>query len=181
VSRLLEQYKAETAKELAERFGHASLLAAPRLMKICLNSRVGEANKEQKMLEEAVETLTLVSGQRAVPTKAKKSVAGFNLRKGYNVGCRVTLRGRMMYDFFDRLVNIAIPRIRDFTGMSRTSFDGGGNYSLGIDDPTIFPEVNPDNITYPMGMDITIVTSAKRDEEARALMESLGFPFRRED
>ena len=180
VARLLEQYKAETAKELAGSFGYSNLMAAPRLVKICINSRVGGASSEPKMLDEAIETLTVISGQRAVPTKAKKSVAGFQIREGYSVGCRVTLRGNMMYEFFDRLVNIAMPRIRDFTGMSRRSFDGRGNYSLGLDDATVFPEVNPDNIQHGTGMDITMVTSTRNDEEAMAHLAALGFPFERE-
>ena len=177
---MLEQYKSDTAKGLMERFGYPNLLAAPRLEKICVNIRVGAANQEPKMLEEALEALTVIAGQRAVPTKAKKSIAGFQIREGYSVGCRATLRGERMYEFFDRLVNVAMPRIRDFTGMSRDSFDGRGNYTLGLDDPTVFPEVDPDSITFASGMDITIVMSARSDEEALALMEAMGFPFKRE-
>jgi large subunit ribosomal protein L5 len=163
---------------LAERFGYGNRLAVPRLTKICLNMGVGTARETPKKLEEAVRDLTLITGQRAAVTKARKSVSAFKLRRGYDIGCRVTLRGAKMYEFFDRLISVAIPRIRDFRGMNPSAFDGRGNYTFGITEKTIFPEVNPDAAEFAQGMDVTIVTTAKTDEEGRELLRAFGFPFR---
>jgi len=180
VARLLDDYRSRISKELAGKLGKKNSMAVPRLLKICINSGIGKGNTEPKMLDEAVENLAAITGQKAVVTKAKKSVANFNLRRGFRIGCRVTLRGKRMYEFFDRLVNVAMPRIRDFSGMPRTAFDGRGNYTMGLDDPLIFPEVNPDKVQFGKGMSVTIVTSAKKNAEAEALLEAMGFPFKRD-
>ena len=178
MARLIGEYRETLAPQLMEQFGYANRLAAPRLRKICLNMGLGGAVENPKILDQAIEDLTTVAGQRAVPTRARMAVSTWRLRKGYKIGARVTLRGRKMYEFFDRLVNIAIPRIRDFRGMSPRSFDGRGNYSMGVEEQTVFPEVNADKMEFVLGMDITIVTSAETDEEGRALLAGLGFPFR---
>ncbi len=178
MARLLEEYRETLSAQLMEQFGYTNRLAVPRLEKICINSGLGSAMENPKILDQAIEDLTLIAGQRAVPTRARMAVSTWRLRKGYKIGARVTLRGKKMYEFFDRLVNVAIPRIRDFRGMSPRSFDGRGNYSMGVDEQTVFPEVNPDKVEFVVGMDITIVTSAKTDEEGKALLAGLGFPFR---
>jgi len=178
MARLQEAYRTEVVPKLVERFGYGNLLAVPRIEKICLNMGVGRAMENPRMLETAVEELSIIAGQRAVPTKARKAISTWRLREGYKIGCRVTLRGRKMYEFFDRLVSVAIPRIRDFRGMSPRAFDGRGNYTMGLSEQTAFPEIDADKTEFVQGMDITIVTSAKTDEEARALLEDLGFPFR---
>jgi len=178
MARLLEYYRNTVVPQLMERFGYPNRLAVPRLEKICLNMGVGKAMENPRALETAIEDLTMIGGQRAVPTKAKKAVSTWRLRKGYKIGARSTLRGRKMYEFFDRLVNVAIPRIRDFRGMSPRAFDGRGNYSMGIAEQTVFPEIEADKVEFVQGLDVTIVTTAKTDEEARALLAELGFPFR---
>lgn len=178
MARLLEEYRETLVPQLMERFGYANRLAAPWIEKICLNMGLGSAMENPKVLDQAIEDLTMIAGQRAVPTRARMAVSTWRLRKGYRIGARVTLRGKKMYEFLDRLVNVAIPRIRDFRGMSRRSFDGRGNYSMGIDEQTVFPEVDVDKVEFVLGMDITIVTSAKTDEEGMALLEGFGFPFR---
>ncbi len=177
-ARLKEVYRTEIVPKLIEEFGYGNLMAVPHIKKICLNMGVGRAIENPRMLETAVEELSIISGQRAVPTQARKAISTWRLRQGYKIGCRVTLRGKKMYEFFDRLVNVAIPRIRDFRGMSPRAFDGSGNYTMGIPEQTAFPEIDADKTEFVQGMDITIVTSAKTDEEAKALLEGLGFPFR---
>ncbi len=178
MARLQELYRTEVVPKLMEQFGYGNLLAVPRIEKICLNMGVGQAMENPRMLETAVEELSIIAGQRAVPTKARKAISTWRLRQGYKIGCRVTLRGRKMYEFFDRLVNVAMPRIRDFRGMSPRAFDGRGNYTMGVSEQTAFPEINADKTEFVQGMDITVVTTAKTDEEARALLKDLGFPFR---
>ena len=178
IARLQELYRTEIVPKLMERFGYGNRLAVPRIEKICLNMGVGRARENPRMLETAVEERSIIAGQRAVPTQARKAISTWRLRQGYKIGCRVTLRGRKMYEFFDRLVNVAIPRIRDFRGMSPRAFDGRGNYTMGISEQTAFPEIDADKTEFVQGMDITVVTSAKTDEEAKALLEGLGFPFR---
>lgn len=177
--RLKQMYLDEVRPALMGRMGYQSVMEAPRLEKICLNMGVGAAREEPAALDQAVEHLTLIAGQKAVVTKARKAVSAFKVRRGFNVGCRVTLRGSRMYEFLDRLITVAIPRIRDFRGLSSRSFDGSGNYSFGVDEQVTFPEIDPDSVSRTQGMDITICTTAKSDEEARALLEGFGFPFKR--
>lgn len=176
-SRLKEKYNNEVVGNLVEKFDFSNVMEVPKLEKIIINIGVGEAKENPKALESAVRDLTTITGQRPVVTKAKKSVANFKLREGMNVGCKVTLRGSRMYDFLDKLINIALPRVRDFRGVSDKSFDGRGNYALGIKEQLIFPEIEYDDIDQLRGMDIIVVTSARTDEEARALLEALGMPF----
>ncbi len=176
-SRLKEKYNDEVVGNLVEKFDFSNVMAVPKLEKIIINIGVGEAKDNPKALESAVRDLTTITGQKPVVTKAKKSVANFKLREGMNVGCKVTLRGSRMYDFLDKLINIALPRVRDFRGVSDKSFDGRGNYALGIKEQLIFPEIEYDDIDQLRGMDIIVVTSARTDEEARALLEALGMPF----
>ncbi len=178
VARLLQYYREEIVPRLMERFGYGNRLAAPRLEKICLNMGVGMAQENPRMLEAAIEDMTMLAGQRAVATAAKRAVSTWRLREGNKIGCRVTLRGKKMYEFFDRLVNVAIPRIRDFRGMSPRSFDGRGNYTMGIEEQTVFPEILADKVEFIQGLDITIVTTAGTDEEGRALLEGFGFPLK---
>ena len=178
MARLLEFYRSTLVPQLMEQLGMKNRNAVPKLQKICLNMGLGEAMENPKALEDSIEQLTQITGQRAVPTKARKAVSSWRLREGYKIGARVTLRGKKMYEFFDRLVNAAIPRIRDFRGMSPRSFDGRGNYPLGIAEQTTFPEIDADKVETVRGMDITFVTSAKTDEAARALLAGMGFPFR---
>jgi len=178
MARLEEAYRTEIVPKLIERFAYGNIMAVPRLEKICLNMGIGRAMENPRMLETAVEELSIIAGQRAVPTQARKAISTWRLREGYKIGCRVTLRGRKMYEFFDRLVSVAIPRIRDFRGLSPRAFDGRGNYTMGLSEQTAFPEIDADKTEFVQGMDITIVTSAKTDEEAKALLEDLGFPFR---
>ena len=162
-----------------ERFNYSSVMECPRLEKIVINMGVGDAIANPKALEEAVEHLTLISGQKPVINKAKKSIANFKLRDGMSIGCKVTLRGERMYDFFDKLISIALPRVRDFRGVSKTAFDGRGNYTLGVKEQLIFPEISYDKVNITRGMDIVVVTTAKTNEEAYALLEALGMPFAR--
>ena len=177
--RLKEKYRTEVVPALMERFGYANVHQVPRFEKIVLNMGVGAATQDPKLLERAVEDLTIISGQKPAITRAKKSIAGFKLRQGMAVGAKVTLRGDRMWEFADRLMSTALPRIRDFRGVSDKSFDGRGNYSLGVTEQLIFPEVDYDKVDKIRGMDITFVTSAKTDEECRALLEAFGFPFKR--
>ena len=174
----MERYKSETVPALMERFKLTNLLAVPRLEKIVVNMGVGRAVEEKKCLEEAVDHLGTIAGQRPIITKARQAVSGFKIRKGYEIGCKVTIRGRRMYEFLDRLICVAIPRIRDFRGVSSKAFDGHGNYSLGIAEQTVFPEVDPDKVTVMQGMDVTICISGDSDDRSRELLRALGMPFR---
>ena len=176
---LKETFAKELLPQLKEKLGIDNVMAVPKLTKVVINMGVGEALTDKKHLESAVNDLELIAGQKAVITKAKKSVASFKLREGWPVGCKVTLRGDRMYDFIERLVNIAIPRERDFRGLNPKSFDGQGNYSMGIKEQIIFPEINYDNIDKIRGMDICINTSASNMEDAKALLEVLNFPFKK--
>ncbi|KPJ62586.1 MAG: 50S ribosomal protein L5 [Planctomycetes bacterium DG_23] len=177
MSRLLERYKNEIVTGLMEELGYKNALAVPRLEKVVINMGVGKSQEEKKRLEDAAQDLAMITGQRPVITKARRSVAGFKVRKGNPVGLKVTLRGVRMYEFLDRLISIAIPRIRDFRGLKPNSFDGRGNYTLGIDEQSVFPEVDLDHMEFTQGMDITIVTTARSDEEALRLLSLLGMPF----
>ncbi len=178
MSRLQELYRNEIVGQLQEKFGFKSVMEVPRITKITLNMGVGEAVADKKIMENAVSDLEKISGQKAIVNLARKSVAGFKIRDGWPVGCSVTLRRERMYEFLDRLINIAIPRIRDFRGMSPKSFDGRGNYSMGVKEQIMFPEIDYDKIDKLRGLDITITTSAKTDEEGRALLEAFHFPFK---
>lgn len=179
MSRLQEKYLNETVPALVNKFEYSSVMQVPKLEKIVVNMGVGDAIGNPKALEDAVEELTLITGQKPVITKAKKSIANFKLREGMSIGCKVTLRGEKMYHFFDKLVSVALPRVRDFRGVSSSSFDGRGNYTLGIKEQLIFPEINYDKVNRLRGMDIVIVTSAENDSEGHALLEALGMPFAR--
>ena len=178
-SRLEERYEKEILPALAERLGRTNRLALPRLKKTVINMGVGKAVQDKKLLEMAASALAELSGQKPIITRARKSVAGFRLRQGMAIGCKVTLRRRRMYDFLDRLISIVLPRVRDFRGLSPTAFDGHGNYSLGLSEQLVFPELNPDKYTRVQGMHITIVTTTDRDDEARELLRQFGFPFQR--
>lgn len=178
MSRLQEFYKETVAPKLTEQFGYKSAMEVPAVTKISLNMGLGEALADKKVIEHAVADMTKISGQKPVVTLARKSIANFKVRDGYAVGCKVTLRRQRMYEFLDRLVSIAIPRIRDFRGFTPKAFDGRGNYSLGVKEQIIFPEVDYDKIDAVRGMDITITTSAKTDEEALALLRCFSFPFK---
>lgn len=170
----------ETVKEaLVKKFSYTSIMQAPRLEKIVVNMGVGDAVQNAKALDAAVEDLTLITGQKPIITKAKKSIAAFKLREGVAIGCKVTLRGERMYEFYDKLVSVALPRVRDFRGLSKNSFDGRGNYTVGIKEQLIFLEINYDKVLKIRGMDIVIVTTAKTDEEGRELLSLLGMPFRK--
>jgi large subunit ribosomal protein L5 len=171
-------YRESVVPELTKKFGYKSVMQVPRIQKITLNMGVGEATGDKKVLDNAVADMTKIAGQKPVITKARKSIATFKVRAGYPVGCMVTLRGARMYEFLDRLVNIAIPRIRDFRGISSRAFDGRGNYSLGVKEQIIFPEIDYDKVDALRGLDINITTTAKNDEEARALLAAFRFPFR---
>ena len=172
-------YEEKAVPEMMKKFGYKNINQVPRFEKIVVNMGVGEAQSDAKILEAAVKDMTTITGQAPVVSKARKSIAGFKLREGVPVGCFVTLRGERMWEFFDRLVNVAVPRIRDFRGLSQKSFDGRGNYSFGVREQIIFPEIDYDKILKILGMDITIVTSAGTDEEARELMTLLGMPLRK--
>jgi large subunit ribosomal protein L5 len=178
MSRLQTQYRDQLCGELKERFGYKSAMQVPRIQKITINMGVGEAIADKKVLDHAVSDLRSLSGQQPIITHARISVAAFKVREGWPVGCKVTLRRERMYEFLDRLINVAIPRIRDFRGMSGKAFDGRGNYSLGLKEQIVFPEIDYDKIDALRGMDITITTTAKTDAEARALLEAFKFPFR---
>ncbi|WP_033163041.1 50S ribosomal protein L5 [Sharpea azabuensis] len=177
MNRLQERYKNEISKNLMEKFGYKSIMQLPKMEKIVINIGVGDATTNSKYLDEAVEELTAIAGQAPVVTKAKKSIAGFKIREGQPIGCKVTLRGEKMYEFLDKLVSISLPRVRDFRGVPKNSFDGRGNYTLGIKEQLIFPEIDFDKVNKTRGMDIVLVTTAKTDEEGRALLTELGMPF----
>ncbi|MGJ3766649.1 50S ribosomal protein L5 [Limosilactobacillus fermentum] len=176
-NRLKAKYENEVRPSLIEKFDYSSVMAAPKLEKIVLNMGVGDATQNSKNLDEAVEELGLISGQKPLITKAKKSIAGFRLREGMAIGAKVTLRGTRMYDFLDKLVNVSLPRVRDFRGVSNKAFDGRGNYTLGVREQLIFPEIDYDNVNRVRGLDIVIVTTANSDEEAHELLAQLGIPF----
>ena len=178
MTRLQDLYRGSIAPDLKERFGYASLMQVPRVEKVTLNMGVGEAIGDKKILENAVNDMRLISGQKPVVTVARKSVAAFKIREGWPIGCKVTLRRVRMYEFLDRLINVAIPRTRDFRGFSPRAFDGRGNYTLGIKEQIIFPEIDYDRIDAIRGLDVAITTSAPTDEEARALLAGFKFPFR---
>jgi large subunit ribosomal protein L5 len=180
VPTLKAQYYSEIQGALKEQLGLDNIMEVPRLEKISVNMGVGEAALNRKALEGAMEDMTIITGQRPAVTRAKKSLAAFKLREGQTIGCRVTLRGDRMYEFFDRLISLAIPRVRDFRGLPTKSFDGHGNYTFGVTEQLIFPEINYDNVDTTRGMDITIVTTAKTNEHGRALLDAFGFPFRKE-
>ncbi|MEY4193664.1 MAG: hypothetical protein RLZZ226_32 [Pseudomonadota bacterium] len=178
MARLQKVYKEQIIQALTERFGYQSVMQVPRLQKITINMGVGEAVADKKVLQNAVEDLQKISGQKPIITLARKSIAGFKIREGMAIGCKVTLRRERMYEFLDRLITVAMPRIRDFRGVSARAFDGRGNYSMGVKEQIIFPEIDYDKIDALRGMDITFTTSAKTDEEARCLLEQFKFPFR---
>lgn len=178
MAQLRELYKKEVIPALTEQFGYDNPMRVPKITKVVLNMGVGEALADKKILENAVSDMTKISGQKVVITKARKSVAAFKVREGWPIGCKVTLRGERMYDFLDRLVGIAIPRIRDFRGLSPKSFDGRGNFAMGVTEQIIFPEIDYDKIDALRGLDITITTSARNDDEGRALLTAMRFPFR---
>ena len=177
MNRLEQKYKETVMPALMKQFEYSSVMEIPKLEKVVLNMGVGDAIQNPKVLEEAVEEMTQIAGQKPVITKAKKSIANFKLREGMAIGCKVTLRGERMYDFLDKLMNVSLPRVRDFRGVSTTAFDGRGNYTLGIKEQLIFPEIDFDKVNKVRGLDIVIVTSAKTNKEAYALLEQLGMPF----
>jgi large subunit ribosomal protein L5 len=177
VPRLKVRYREEVLPRLRQELGYANPMEVPRLLKVVINMGVGDALKDARMLEAATQDLAVIAGQRPVVTKARKSIAGFKLREGMSIGAKVTLRGDRMWEFVDRLITVAIPRIRDFRGLSRRSFDGHGNYTLGLTEQLIFPEVDYDKVVKVRGMDITVATTAQTDDEGRALLIALGFPF----
>jgi large subunit ribosomal protein L5 len=179
MARLLDQYNTTVAPALASKFTIKNKMAIPKLVKIVVNMGVGRATQDKALLEVAVDSLGKISGQKPQVTKAKTSVAGFRLREGNEIGCKVTLRGRRMYEFLDRLVSIALPRIRDFRGVNPNSFDGHGNYTLGLSEQVVFAEIDADKLQHTQGMDITVVTSTDNDDQARELLTGLGMPFRR--
>ena len=179
MARLYDQYRAELHEQIKQKLGLKNAMEVPRITKITLNMGVGEAVADRKVLDHAMSDMERISGQKPIKTLARKSVAGFKIRDGYPIGCKVTLRRERMYEFLDRLVNIAIPRIRDFRGLNGRSFDGQGNYSMGVQEQIIFPEVNYDQVDAVRGMDITISTTARNAEEGRALLEAFNFPFKK--
>lgn len=178
MARLKDKYVNDVVPALRERFNYANVMQVPKMDKVVVNIGVGEAVGDPKALEAAVRDLETITGQKAVITKAKKSIAAFKLREGMSIGCKVTLRGERMYEFLDRLINVALPRIRDFNGVSAKSFDGRGNYSLGIQEQLIFPEIEYDKVDKVRGLEVVMVTSAKTDEEAYELLKQMGVPFR---
>lgn len=179
MNRLKEKYNNEIKNELMSKFSYSSIMQVPKVEKVVVNIGVGDAVSNSKLLEESVAELELITGQKPVVTKAKNSIAGFKLREGVAIGCKVTLRGEKMFNFLDKLISISLPRVRDFRGVSADSFDGRGNYTLGIKEQLIFPEINYDKVNKTRGMDISIVTSANTDEEARELLKLLGMPFKK--
>ena len=178
IPRLKKKYREEVVPALMEQFQYSSIMEVPRLVKICLNQGVGDATQDKKLVDNALEEVAIIAGQRAVPTKARKSVSNFKLREGMTIGVRVTLRDVRMYEFLDRLVAVALPRVRDFRGVNDKSFDGRGNYSMGVTEQIIFPEIDLDKVNKITGMDVTFVTNAKTDAEALALLKMMGMPFR---
>ena len=179
--RLQEQYEKEVLPGLAEHLGRSNRLSLPRLQKIVVNMGVGKAIQDKKHMEAAVSAMTEITGQKPIITKARRAIAGFRLREEMAIGCKVTLRRSRMYEFLDRLISIALPRVRDFRGLDPNAFDGNGNYSLGLSEQLVFPELNPDKYTTVQGMNITMVTSVSSNDEARELLRRMGMPFRRED
>ena len=179
MAKLHDYYRDTVVNELKAKFNYSSVTQVPRIEKITLNMGVGEALTDKKLLDNAVADLTAISGQKPLITKARKSVAGFKIRQGYPIGCKVTLRGERMWEFFERLISIAVPRIRDFRGLNAKSFDGRGNYSMGVREQIIFPEIDYDKVDRVRGLDITITTTAKNDEEGQALLAAFNFPFRK--
>ncbi|HHU73873.1 MAG TPA: 50S ribosomal protein L5 [Clostridiales bacterium] len=179
MARLKDMYYNEVVAGMTKKFGYKNVMEVPKLDKIVINMGVGEAKENAKLLESAVKDLEIITGQKPVITKAKKSIANFKLREGMSIGCKVTLRGEKMYEFADRLINLALPRVRDFRGVNPNAFDGRGNYSLGIKEQLIFPEIEYDKVDKVRGMDIVFVTTAKTDEEARELLTLFGMPFRK--
>lgn len=178
MARLLETYREKLVPELIKQFGYKSVMEVPRITKITLNMGVGEAVADKKILDNAVADLTKIAGQKPVVTKARKAIAGFKIREGYPIGCMVTLRGVRMYEFLDRLVTVALPRVRDFRGVSGRSFDGRGNYNFGVKEQIMFPEIEYDKVDALRGLNISITTTARTDEEAKALLSAFRFPFR---
>ncbi len=178
MSRFQELYQQKIAPQLREQFGYESVMQVPRITKVTLNMGVSEAVADKKVIEHAVSDLTKIAGQKPVVTKTKKAIAGFKIREDYPIGCMVTLRGERMYEFIDRLVSVALPRVRDFRGISGRAFDGRGNYNIGVKEQIIFPEIEYDKIDVLRGMNISITTTAKTDEEAKALLTAFSFPFR---
>lgn len=178
IPRLLQRYEKEIRPQLAEALGRTNPMSLPRMTKMVVNMGVGVAITEKKYLEEALDAMKLITGQKPVVTKARVSIAGFKLREGMSVGCKVTLRGKRMWEFLDRLISLALPRVRDFRGLNPDGFDGNGNYSLGLTEQLVFPELNPDKYSRPQGMNITVVTTATSDDEARELLKRLGMPMR---
>lgn len=181
MARLLEHYRKEVVEKLKKRFNYTSVMQVPRISKITLNMGLGEAMEDKKIITSAMADLEKIAGQKPVTTLARKSIAGFKVREGWPIGCKVTLRGSKMYEFLDRLITIALPRVRDFRGLSIRSFDGRGNYSLGFKEQIVFPEIEYDKIDALRGLDITITTTAKTNKEAQALLESFAFPFKEKD
>lgn len=179
MNRLRQKYENEVKNQMVEKFGYKSVMQIPTIDKIVINMGIGDAVSNSKVLDEAVAELALITGQKPVITRAKKSIAGFRLREGMPIGCKVTLRGERMYDFLDKLVSISLPRVRDFRGVSKKSFDGRGNYTLGVKEQLIFPEINFDKVNKLRGMDIVFVTTAKTDEEGHELLAQLGMPFKK--
>ncbi|MCB0522903.1 MAG: 50S ribosomal protein L5 [Saprospiraceae bacterium] len=179
VPRLKEKYQKEVAPALMQQFSYSTVMQVPKLQKICINQGIGDATGDKKLIDNAATELTMIAGQKAVPTIARKSVSNFKLREGMPIGVRVTLRGERMYEFLDRFITVALPRVRDFRGVNDKSFDGRGNYSMGITEQIIFPEIDIDKVNKIMGMDISFVTSASTDAEAYALLKELGIPFKK--
>ena len=180
MARLQDRYRKEIVPQLSQKLGRTNVLSLPRLHKIVVNMGVGKALQDKNRMEQSAEQLTQITGQKSQITKARVAVSGFRLREGNEIGCRVTLRGRRMYEFLDRLISIALPRIRDFRGVNPKSFDGHGNYSMGLAEQMVFPEIDPDKVTFTQGMDVTFVTSTNSDDEARELLRLFGMPFREE-
>ena len=178
MTRLQDKYKNEIVPKLQEKLGRKNVLSLPKLQKIVVNMGVGKALQDKNRMEQAAENLTSIAGQRCQVTKARIAVSAFRLRQGNEIGARVTLRGRRMYEFLDRLVSVALPRIRDFRGINPKSFDGNGNYTVGLTEQMVFPEIDPDKVNFTQGMDITFVTSTRKDDEARELLRLFGMPFR---
>ena len=178
MTRLQEKYKNEVVPKLQEKFGRKNVHSLPKLQKISINMGVGKALQDKNRMEQAAEQLTNICGQKSQITKARVAVSAFRLREGNEIGCRVTLRGRRMYEFLDRLVSVALPRIRDFRGVNPKSFDGNGNYTIGLSEQMVFPEIDPDKVNFTQGMDITFVTSTRSDDESRELLRLFGMPFR---
>jgi large subunit ribosomal protein L5 len=178
MARLMDRYQKEIVPQLSTKLGRTNKLSLPRLQKIVVNMGVGKAIQDKNRMEQAAEQLAQITGQRPQVTRAKRAVSGFRLRENMEIGCRVTLRGQRMYEFLDRLISIALPRIRDFRGVNPRSFDGHGNYSLGLTEQQVFPEIDPDKVTFVQGMDVTFVTSTNSDDEARELLRAFGMPFR---